>query len=525
MNIYGLDSEVIDPAAVERTAQRFREQQIVLPTFGQLADPGHGTERARRPVRAASTSNAASPANLWRIHWYNKLDGGLGEVPEHVVLPKELTGVDAPIVVAFGDRFPMIGAHKVLAAYACLAPRLVTGTFDPTRHRAIWPSTGNYCRGGVAVSRLMGCRGVAVLPEGMSRERFDWLERWVVDESDIIKTPGTESNVKEIYDRCHELAQDPDNVILNQFCEFGNHIVHRLATGAALERVVEHLSASKPELKVRAFVSATGSAGTIGAGDHLKERFGSLTVAVEALECPTLLYNGFGEHNIQGIGDKHVPLIHNVMATDVVVAISDKATDSLNVLANTDAGRSFLASRGVSPEMLSADHLVRPVELVQRARGDQARQAPPSRRGRPRRSQSPPTAPPCTRASSPTPSSATGRTASARSPPPRSTASTCSAPSEDHLLECTDTDRNRIFNLGYYTWVEQQGTSIEEFEARRDQSFWRSLLDMVPVWDDLIGELNARSGASSLSLESALRARARASTSSVCSPRRGGRRR
>ena len=177
-------------------------------------------------------------------------------------------------MVAFGDRFPMIGAHKVLAAYGCLAPRLATGTFDPTRHRAIWPSTGNYCRGGVAVSRVMGCRGVAVLPEGMSRERFDWLEQWVVDESDIIKTPGTESNVKEIYDRCHELAQDPDNVILNQFCEFGNHIVHRLATGSALERVVEHLSASRPELKARAFVSATGSAGTIGAGDHLKEGSG-----------------------------------------------------------------------------------------------------------------------------------------------------------------------------------------------------------------------------------------------------------
>ena len=210
------------------------------------------SSRTRGPRRARSARqlgevdrNAASPANLWRIHWYNKLDGSLTEVPEHVVLTKELTGVDAPIVVAFGDRFPMIGAHKVLAAYGCLAPRLATGTFDPTRHRAIWPSTGNYCRGGVAVSRVMGCRGVAVLPEGMSRERFDWLERWVVDEGDIIKTPGTESNVKEIYDRCHELAQDQDNVILNQFCEFGNHIVHRLATGTALERVVEHLSSSR----------------------------------------------------------------------------------------------------------------------------------------------------------------------------------------------------------------------------------------------------------------------------------------
>ena len=224
----------------------------------------------------------------------------------------------------------MIGAHKVLAAYGCLAPRLATGTFDPTRHRAIWPSTGNYCRGGVAVSRVMGCRGVAVLPEGMSRERFDWLEQLGRRRGDIIKTPGTESNVKEIYDRCHELALDKDNVILNQFCEFGNHIVHRLATGTALERIVEHLSLVAARAQGTAFVSATGSAGTIGAGDHLKDRFGSLTVAVEALECPTLLYNGFGEHNIQGIGDKHVPLIHNVMGTDVVIAVSDRATDSLN---------------------------------------------------------------------------------------------------------------------------------------------------------------------------------------------------
>ena len=154
------------------------------------------------------------------------------------MLPRELTGVDATIVVALGDRFPLIGAHKVLAAYGCLAPLLTTGQFDPTRHRAVWPSTGNYCRGGVAISRLMDCRGVAVLPEGMSAERFHWLERWVMDpEEDVIRTPGVESNVKEIYDRCHVLAEDPENVILNQFSEFGNHIVHYLATGAALERI------------------------------------------------------------------------------------------------------------------------------------------------------------------------------------------------------------------------------------------------------------------------------------------------
>ena len=493
VNIYGLDSEVVDPAAVERTAQRFREQRIVLPTFGQLRDPRTAPSALSAQLSSVDR-NAASPANLWRIHWYNKLDGSLGGVPEHVVLTKELTGVDAPIVVAFGDRFPMIGAHKVLAAYGCLAPRLATGTFDPTRHRAIWPSTGNYCRGGVAVSRVMGCRGVAVLPEGMSRERFDWLEHWVVDEGDIIKTPGTESNVKEIYDRCHELAQDPDNVILNQFCEFGNHIVHRLATGTALERIVEHLSSSQPELKVRAFVSATGSAGTIGAGDHLKDRFGSLTVAVEALECPTLLYNGFGEHNIQGIGDKHVPLIHNVMATDVVIAISDRATDSLNVLANTDAGRGYLAGRGVSPEMITAlgsfglsswCNVLAAVKLAKRLHlggddlvltvaTDGAAMYPSELSEALKRDWT------------------DGFTEVSAA---QVYGEHVLGASEDHVLVCTDIDRNRIFNLGYYTWVEQQGVSIEEFQARREQSFWHSLLDMVPVWDDLITELNGRSGA------------------------------
>ena len=243
-------------------------------------------------------------------------------------LPRSLTGVDATIVLALGDRFPMIGAHKVQAAYACLAPRIVTGQFDPTAHRAIWPSTGNYARGGVAISRLMGCRGVAVLPENMSRERFEWLEAWVTDPADIVRTPGSESNVKEIYDTCNELARDPANVILNQFCEFGNHLGHRTATAAALEAIVGDVRQERPELRLRAFVSASGSAGTLAAGDTLKQRHGSLTVAVEALECPTMLCNGFGEHNIQGIGDKHIPYIHNVMGTDVVTAVSDRSTDA-----------------------------------------------------------------------------------------------------------------------------------------------------------------------------------------------------
>src|SRR5918996_858279 len=343
-----------DVSADERVVERLAEAGIVLPTFEQLADPGKIPRRIHSEL-ASVDPDAAHPLNLFRVHWYNGADRrSTVDVPEHVVLPTELTGVDARIVVALGDRFPLIAAHKVLAAYACLAPRIVTGGFDPTSRRAVWPSTGNYCRGGVAISRIMRCRGVAVLPEGMSRERFEWLERWVAEPSDLVRTPGVESNVKEIYDECKRLAEDPANVVLNQFSEYPNHLVHLLVTGTALERVFETLQEREPSLRLRAFVAASGSAGTLGAGDHLKERFGARIVFAEALECPTLLRNGFGEHNIQGIGDKHVPLIHNVMNTDVVVDVSDRDTDRLNVLFNTAGGRAFLGARGIQGRVIEA---------------------------------------------------------------------------------------------------------------------------------------------------------------------------
>ncbi len=270
----GLEHEVVEPDVLERSLERFREARIALPTFAQLANPSLIPARVIEALQAVGPDEP-HPLNLFRVNWHNGADRRrLVDVPEHVELPRELTGVEARIVVALGDRFPMIGAHKVLAAYACLTPALTTGGFDPTRDRAIWPSTGNYCRGGVAISRLMGCRGVAVLPEGMSRERFAWLERWVADPADIVRTPGTESNVKEIYDKCRELGADPRNDVFNQFAEFANHVVHYFVTGAALERLFASLLDEEPDLRLRAFVSATGSAGTIGAGDYLKERFG-----------------------------------------------------------------------------------------------------------------------------------------------------------------------------------------------------------------------------------------------------------
>ncbi|SVA75418.1 uncharacterized protein METZ01_LOCUS128272, partial [marine metagenome] len=337
----------------ERSIEWFREAQILLPTLSQLADPST-IPGSLQGALAKVDQNEAHPLNLFRLHWYNALDYSWRvRVPEHIVLPKELTGVDARIVLVLGNRFPMVSCHKVLAAYACLVPRIVSGQFDPARHRAVWPSTGNYARGGVAISRLMRCRGVAILPENMSRERFDWLERQVDNPDDIIRTPGSESNVKEIYDACRELGRDPDNFIVNQFSEFGNHLAHYQVSGAAFAQVFNSMQEKEPGLELSAFVAASGSAGTLGAGDRLKDDFGAKIVAVEALECPTMLYNGYGEHNIQGIGDKHIPLIHNVVNTDLVAAVSDQATDGLNLVFNTEVGRAFLREQmGVDPAIV-----------------------------------------------------------------------------------------------------------------------------------------------------------------------------
>jgi cysteine synthase len=486
--------EGVDATVLERSVVRLRDAQVALPRFAELADPFLVPDSVRERL-AEVGPDEPHPLNLFRVHWFN----GPGrteivDVPEHVVLPPELTGVDAKVVVALGDRFPMIGAHKVLAAYGCLAPRLVTGEFDPSRQRAIWPSTGNYCRGGVAISRLMGCRGVAVLPEGMSRERFDWLEQWVAEPEDVIRTPGVESNVKEIYDRCHELAGDPGNVILNQFAEFGNHVVHYFATGAALARIFESLQAETPSLRLHAFVSATGSAGTIAAGDYLKECFDSRVVAVEALECPTMLYNGFGEHNIQGIGDKHIPLIHNVLNTDVALAVSERATDRLGVLFGTETGRAHLTDRrhvadavveqlpslGLSSICnvlgaiktakyfgLGADDVVLTVATDGASMYGSERE----------------------------------RTIARHFPDGFDEVAAAEVFGEhllgattDHFCELTHRERERIFNLGYFTWVEQQGVSLEDFEARRDPAFWAGVRAQAAGWDELIDEFNARTG-------------------------------
>ncbi|MFI5280267.1 MAG: pyridoxal-phosphate dependent enzyme [Gemmatimonadales bacterium] len=486
-------TEVADRATYNRAVTRLREARIALPTFAQLAEPATALARLQ-PALAGVDPDAAEPRNLFRVHWYNDAARtGIATLPGHVVLPEALTGVPSPIIVALGDRFPMIHAHKVLAAYSCLAPRLVTGRFDPARQRALWPSTGNYCRGGVAISRIMGCRGVAILPEGMSAERFEWLERWVTEPGDIIRTPGTESNVREIYDACAELERDSANVVLNQFSEFGNHLGHYAVTGGALGHLFESLQAGDRDLKLAAFVSATGSAGTLGAGDYLKDRFGARIVAVEALECPTMLYNGFGEHNIQGIGDKHIPFIHNATNTDVAVAVSDRATDQLFVLFNDETGRRLLRTRGVAePVLASLAHFglssicnvvaaiktakrlgLGPHDAIVTVATDGAAMYASERPKAVRRH--------------------FGGTFDAARAGEVMARHLLGADTE-HVMVMGQLERTRVFNLGYFTWVEQQGVSLEDFEARRDQGFWRGLRDLLPAWDAMIDEFNGRTG-------------------------------
>jgi cysteine synthase len=490
----GLEADIVDRQTHARAIRRIRDAAVVLPTFAELADPKRIPASTRAAVERVDPDQP-HPLNLFRVHWYNDHTRlRRAAVPDHLVLPRSLTGVDAAIIVVLGDRFPMIKAHKVLAAYACLAPRIVTGQFDPAAHKALWPSTGNYCRGGVAISRIMGCRGVAILPAGMSEERFRWLEAWVADPADIIRTPGTESNVKEIYDACAELERDPANVIFNQFCEFGNYLGHYDCTGRALAHTFEHVRETRRDLRLRAFVAATGSAGTLGAGDYLKDEYGSRVVAAEALECPTLLENGFGEHNIQGIGDKHIPLIHNVMNTDIVVAISDRSTDQLGVLFNTPEGRDYLVTRRkVNPALIddlsslglsSICNVLAAIKTAKRLDmgegdaivtvatdgadmyGSEREKTLQKRFGG--RFDSPDAA--------------------------EAFAEHVLGADGSHLLELSDQDRRRIFNLGYFTWVEQRNLPIPEFVVRREQSFWSGLRKRLPLWDEMIVEFNREAG-------------------------------
>ena len=473
---------------ISKTSEYFKKKGVILPTVSELCNPHSINEDVKNKLKTVD-KDAMDPLNLFRVHWFNNRDySNFSKVPEHIVLPSEFTGVEAKIIVNIGRLFPLITAHKVLAAYGCLLPRILNGTFDYENHKAVWPSTGNYCRGGVAISRILGLKSVAILPEGMSKERFAWLEKWVEDKNDIIKTTGTESNVKEIYDACNELAKDPNNVIINQFSEYYNYAIHRAVTGPSLERSFKKVKGDS-NLKARFYVSASGSSGTLAAGDYLKERLLSKIAVVEATECPTLLYGGYGEHNIQGIGDKHVPLIHNVMNTDFVVGISDQATNYLNLIFNTEIGQKYLIEKkGLEDNLVkrfpefgfsSIANILASIKLAKymNLSSDDAI---------------------LTVATDGADLYSTELEKIKKDFVGSFDTTACAelygqyfqGATTDHMLELSQRDKERIFNLGYYTWVEQQGIDLSHFEARRNQAFWDQHLQNMLDLDEEIDRFN-----------------------------------
>lgn len=339
----------INQKVAEENAKHCRERGITLPTFAMMKNPELIPEKVCDQLKNIGLWDV-NPLNLYRITWKNerKEKGGLYSDVNHVVLPPELTGCKAKIIALVGRYFPT-GAHKVGATYGCLAPKLVTGQFSPGNDRAVWPSTGNYCRGGAYVSSLLGCNSIAILPEEMSKERFEWLQKVA---GEVIATPGCESNVKEIFDKCWELRRERTDVsIFNQFEEFGNPLWHYNITGSAVDEILQ--STLKPNERLAGYISSSGSAGTLAGGYYLKNKYpGAKVAAVEALQCPTLLQNGFGGHRIEGIGDKHVPWIHDAKNIDMNIAIDDEHTVRLLRLFNEKEGRDLLLEKGVDKSLV-----------------------------------------------------------------------------------------------------------------------------------------------------------------------------
>ncbi len=475
---------------LENTIRRCRERNIIIPTYEEMADSQKIPQGINDELKDIGLWDL-NPRNLFRITWKNEpveSGGGFGEV-NHVEIPPELSGVKSRIIILIGKYFPT-GSHKVGATFGPLVEKLVKGNFDPTRQKALWPSTGNYCRGGAFNSNLLACPCIAVLPEGMSKERFEGLKKMGAE---IHATPGSESNVKEVYDKSYELKRErPEEiVILNQFEEMGNAIWHYVCTGQAIEELYQ--KKKEGQQRLAGLFLTQGSAGTLGCADYLRENFLSIKVcAGEALQCPTLLYNGYGAHRIEGIGDKHVPWIHNLKNMDMVAGIDDEYCLRLLRLFNEPLGQNYLKKNGVAPEIIAKLHLLGissmanligtikmtkyfemdekdimftiaadSMELYQ-SRFDELRKE----RGEYTEHQAGKDFEACL----------TNLTI-------------------DHMLELTYWDKKRMHNLKYFTWVEQHGKDVEELDRQwYDDDYWKEKYHSYREWDQHIQQFNERTG-------------------------------
>lgn len=479
----------INEEQIERTAKRCRERNIIIPTFEQMKNPELIPDWIKEELKGIGLWDI-HPRNLFRITWKNEPmeSGGRFGGVNYMVLPSELTGVATKIIALVGKWFPT-GSHKVGATLGCLVPRLITGQFDPTKHKAVWPSTGNYCRGGAYDAVLLACESIAILPEEMSKERFEWLSNVA---GEVISTPGCESNVKEIFDKCWELKEKRDDIfIFNQFDEFGNHLWHYVVTGSAMKEVLKKEMGDNDVYS--GVVLTSGSSGTLGCGDYLKEIYPGSKIAVgEALQCPTLLLSGYGGHRIEGIGDKHVPWIHNVKNTDMVVAVDDEHSIRLLRLFNEPTGREYLKKMGVGEEivdnldLLGISSIGNLIAAIKYARyyelndkdivltvftdsmelyGSRQRELNEER-------------------------GEYGERDAIKD------FELLQDISIDNMLELTHYERKRIHNLKYYTWIEQQGKELDELNAQwfNHREYWSSVHVLAPEIDELIIEFNDRVG-------------------------------
>lgn len=477
--------EVVDSNILEKTAKHFKKKGIILPTFAQLKNPELIPQKIKDKLKNIGLWDL-DPLNLFRITWKNepKEKGGLFGDVNYLEIPTLLTGVKARIVVLVGKYFPT-GCHKVGAAFGCLVPKIITGQFDPTYNKAVWPSTGNFCRGGAFDSFLMGCSAVAILPEEMSKERFAWLKDIGAE---VIATPGCESNVKEIYDKCWEIRRTrKDCIIFNQFDEFGNPAWHYTVTGAAVEEVFNKEKNSKSELA--AYVSASGSAGTLAAGDYLRTKFPLIKIAAaEALQCPTLLYNGFGGHRIEGIGDKHVPWVHNVKNTDLVTAIDDEDCMRLFRLFNEAKGKRYLVSIGLDGdfvkklELLGISSIANLLASVKIAKyfeltgedniftvATDSAEMYDSRIIELRKKR--------------------GEYSELQAA--KDLERCLYGTTVDHTKELSYRNRKTIHNLKYFTWREQQEKATEDLDQLwYDRKIWPRIFNQPKRWDELINRFN-----------------------------------
>lgn len=482
----------INEKGLEKAVQNVKERNIVIPTLAQMKDSDKVPAKVKEKLKNTGLWDV-DPINLFRISWKNEpvKKGGLyNKLPNYIEVPQEITGVKARIFAMSGKFFPT-GAHKVGASFACLVPRLVTGQFDPTYHQAVWPSTGNYCRGGAYNSTLLGCSSIAILPENMSRERFEWLKTVA---GEVIATPGCESNVKEIYDKTWELRRTRDNVLIfNQFGELGNNLWHYEVTGNAMNDIIK--AEAGPNGKVAGVCLTSGSAGTLGSGDFIKDQYPNAKLAVgEALQCPTLLNNGFGDHRIEGIGDKHVPWIHNVRNTDMVIAIDDNDSLGMFRLFNEPAGQEYLRSLGIKEEVIEklswvgisgAANIISCIkfakyyelsenDMVMTVLTDSAEMYQSRLKEM---------------------EEARGREYSKVDAAIDHNRYVLGLRT-DSMEELTYQSKKRIHNLKYYTWIEQQMYDLDELNEQwyDYDNYWGRLHKMGPELDRMIEQFNERTG-------------------------------